>query len=182
MRDGVVVAVDLDAGCVAALELGHRRIAVISGPERRLTSRARVDGYRSALTEAGLPFDPELVRYGDFTHSLAHQHALALLALADRPTAIFAGSDHQALGTYRAAAEHGLRIPDDVSVVGFDDLPFADWVTPRLTTMRTPIADMTALAARMVLRLLSGQEPETTRVEVATELVVRKSSGPPPGR
>ncbi|MCX5054730.1 MULTISPECIES: LacI family DNA-binding transcriptional regulator [unclassified Streptomyces] len=164
------------------IELGHRRIAVISGPERRLTSRARVDGYRSALTEAGLPFDPELVRYGDFTHSLARQHALDLLALADRPTAIFAGSDHQALGTYRAAAERGLRIPDDVSVVGFDDLPFADWVTPRLTTMRTPIADMTALAARMVLRLLSGQEPETTRVEVATELVVRESSGPPPAR
>ncbi|MET9462754.1 substrate-binding domain-containing protein [Streptomyces canus] len=159
------------------IELGHRRIAIISGPERRLTSRARVDGYRSALAEAGLPFDAELVRYGDFTHNLAHQHALELLALPDRPTAIFAGSDHQALGTYRAAAELGLRIPADVSVVGFDDLPFADWVTPRLTTVRTPLADMTALAARMVLRLLSGEHPETTRVEVATELVVRESSG-----
>ncbi|WP_328483994.1 LacI family DNA-binding transcriptional regulator [Streptomyces sp. NBC_00377] len=158
------------------VELGHRRIAIISGPERRLTSRARVDGYRSALAEAALPFDPELVRYGDFAHSLAHRHALELLALPDRPTAIFAGSDHQALGTYRAAAELGLRIPDDVSVVGFDDLPFADWVTPRLTTVRTPLADMTALAARMVLRLLSGEQPETTRVEVATELVVREST------
>ena len=159
------------------IELGHRRIAIISGPERRLTSRARVDGYRSALAEADLPFDAELVRYGDFTHNLAHQHALELLALSDRPMAIFAGSDHQALGTYRAAAELGLRIPADVSVVGFDDLPFADWVTPRLTTVRTPLADMTALAARMVLRLLSGEQPETTRVEVATELVVRESSG-----
>ncbi|MFJ9582732.1 substrate-binding domain-containing protein [Streptomyces acidicola] len=67
-------------------------------------------------------------------------------------------------------------------MVGFDDLPFADWVTPRLTTIRTPLADMTALAARMVLRLLSGEQPETTRVEVATELVVRESSEPPPCR
>lgn len=109
-----------------------------AAPSGKLTSRARVDGYRSALAEAELPFDPELVRYGDFTHPLAHQHALELLALPDRPTAIFAYSDHQALGTYRAAAELGLRIPADVSVVGFDDLPFADWVTPRLTTIRTP--------------------------------------------
>ncbi|WP_405765211.1 substrate-binding domain-containing protein [Streptomyces sp. NBC_01538] len=162
------------------IELGHRRIAIINGPERRLTSRARVDGYRSALAEAGLPFDPELVRYGDFTHGLAHQHALDILSLPERPTAIFAGSDHQALGTCRAAAELGLRVPADVSVVGFDDLPFADWVTPRLTTVRTPLADMTALSARMVLRLLSGEQPETTRVEVVTRLVVRESSGPPP--
>jgi hypothetical protein len=79
---------------------------------------------------------------------LAHQHALDILSLP----------------------ELGLRIPADVSVVGFDDLPFADWVTPRLTTVRTPLADMTALAARMVLRLLSGEQPETTRVEVATEM------------
>lgn len=93
------------------VELGHRRIAIISGPERRLTSRARVDGYRSALAEAGLPFDAELVRYGDFTHGLAHQHALDILSLPERPTAIFAGSDHQALGAYRAAAELGLRVP-----------------------------------------------------------------------
>ncbi|MEV0090876.1 LacI family DNA-binding transcriptional regulator [Streptomyces sp. NPDC050738] len=157
-------------------ELGHRRIAVISGPERRLTSRARVGGYRSALEEAGIAYDEELVRYGDFTHGLAHRHALDLLRLPDRPTAIFAGSDHQALGTYRAAASLGLRIPEDLSVVGFDDLPFADWVTPRLTTVRTPLAEMTALAARMVLQLIAGESPPTTRVEVATELIVREST------
>jgi DNA-binding LacI/PurR family transcriptional regulator len=159
--------------------LGHRRIAVIGGPPRRLASRARVDGYRSALEEAGLPFDPELVRYGDFTPEPAFRHAFDLLRLPDRPTAVFAGSDQQALSTYRAAAMLGLRVPDDVSVVGFDDLPFADWVTPRLTTVRTPLAEMAALAARMVLRLLGGEQPETTRVEVAVELVVRESSRPP---
>ncbi|NUS17713.1 MAG: LacI family DNA-binding transcriptional regulator [Streptomyces sp.] len=160
--------------------LGHRRIAVIGGPPHRLASRARVDGYRSALEEAGLPYDPELVRYGDFTNEPAHRHALDLLRLPDPPTAVFAGSDQQALGTYRAAATLGLRVPADVSVVGFDDLAFADWVTPRLTTVRTPLADMAALAAGMVLQLIGGGRPASTRVEVASELVVRDSSGPPP--
>jgi LacI family transcriptional regulator len=162
------------------IRLGHRRIAVIGGPPHRLSSRARVDGYRSALEEAGLPFDPDLVRHGDFSHEPAHRHALDLLRLPEPPTAIFAGSDQQALSTYRAAASLGLRIPDDLSVVGFDDLDFADWVTPRLTTVRTPLPEMAALAARMVLRLLAGERPESTRVEVASELVVRDSTAPPP--
>ncbi|MBY8878626.1 LacI family DNA-binding transcriptional regulator [Actinacidiphila acidipaludis] len=161
------------------IRLGHRRIAVIGGPPDRLSSRARVDGYRSALEEGGLPFDRELVRYGDFRHEPAYHHALELLRLPERPTAIFAGSDQQALSTYRAAAALGLRVPQDVSVVGFDDLPFADWVTPRLTTVSTPLPEMAAVAARMVLRLLGGQRPETTRVEVAGELVVRDSTAPP---
>ncbi|MBM9506370.1 LacI family DNA-binding transcriptional regulator [Streptomyces sp. KK5PA1] len=159
--------------------LGHRRIAVISGPPRRLASRARVDGYRSALEEAGLAFDPALVRYGDFTHEPAFRHALDLLRLPDRPTAVFAGSDQQALSTYRAAATLGLRVPQDLSVVGFDDLPFADWVTPRLTTVRTPLPEMAAVATRMVLWLIAGQRPASTRVEVASTLVVRESSAPP---
>jgi DNA-binding LacI/PurR family transcriptional regulator len=164
------------------IRLGHRRIAVIGGPPRRLASRARVDGYRSALDEAGLPFDPELVRYGDFSNEPAFRHALDLLRLPDPPTAIFAGSDQQALSTYRAADRLGLRVPADVSVVGFDDLSFADWVTPRLTTVRTPLAEMAALATRMVLQLIAGERPETTRVEVAGELVVRDSTAPPPTR
>ncbi|MEE4544646.1 LacI family DNA-binding transcriptional regulator [Streptomyces sp. V4-01] len=161
------------------VRLGHRRIAVIGGPPHRLSSRARVDGYRSALDEAGLPFDPALVRYGDFTHEPAHRHALDLLRLPEPPTAIFAGSDQQALSTYRAAAALGLRVPHDLSVVGFDDLDFADWVTPRLTTVRTPLPEMAGLAARMVLRMLAGERPESTRVEVASELVVRDSTCAP---
>ncbi|MFI1096670.1 LacI family DNA-binding transcriptional regulator [Streptomyces sp. NPDC020917] len=162
------------------VRLGHRRIAVIGGPPDRLSSRARVDGYRSALEEAGLPVDPDLVRHGDFRNEPAYRHALDLLRLPDRPTAIFAGSDQQALSTYRAAAALGLRVPQDVSVVGFDDLPFAEWVTPRLTTVRTPLPEMAAVAARMVLHLLGGEQPETTQVEVAGELVVRDSTAPPP--
>ncbi|WP_232792311.1 LacI family DNA-binding transcriptional regulator [Actinacidiphila yeochonensis] len=161
------------------LGLGHRRIAVIGGPPRRLASRARVDGYRSALEEAELAFDPELVRYGDFSNEPAHRHALELLGRPDRPTAVFAGSDQQALSTYRAADRLGLRVPGDVSVVGFDDLPFTDWVTPRLTTVRTPLAEMAALATGMVLQLIAGERPASTRIEVAGELVVRDSTAPP---
>jgi LacI family transcriptional regulator len=159
--------------------LGHRRIAMIGGPPGRLSARARLDGYRAALEEAGLGFDEALVRHGDFGHDLAHRHALDLLGLADPPTAVFAGSDHQSLGVYRALRERRLAVPEDVSVVGFDDLPFAEWVTPRLTTVRQPLAEMAALATRMVLRLLDGEELETNRVELATNLVVRESTAPP---
>jgi DNA-binding LacI/PurR family transcriptional regulator len=161
--------------------LGHRRIAVIGGPPRRLASRARVDGYRSALEEAGLPFDPELVRHGDFSNEPAYRHALELLGrpAPDRPTAVFAGSDQQALSTYRAADRLGLRVPGDVSVVGFDDLPFTDWVTPRLTTVRTPLAEMACLATGMVLQLIAGRRPPSARIEVAGDLVVRDSTAPP---
>ncbi|MFI6299748.1 LacI family DNA-binding transcriptional regulator [Nonomuraea sp. NPDC050790] len=160
------------------IELGHRRIALIGGPPQRLSARARHDGYRAALEEAGIAYDEALVRHGDFEHELAYRHALDLLALPAPPTAIFAGSDHQSLGTYRALRERGLNVPADVSVVGFDDLPFADWVTPRLTTVRQPLSEMTAMAARMVLQLLAGEELETMRVELVTKLVIRESTGP----
>jgi DNA-binding LacI/PurR family transcriptional regulator len=162
------------------IELGHRRIAMIGGPPRRLSARARLDGYRAALEQAGIAYDPELVRHGDFGHELAFRHALDLLALPTPPTAIFAGSDHQALGTYQAARIRGLRVPEDLSVVGFDDLPFAEWIGPKLTTVRQPLAEMTAVAARMVLRLLDGERPDIHQVELATRLVIRESTAPPP--
>ncbi|HEU4423302.1 MAG TPA: LacI family DNA-binding transcriptional regulator [Pilimelia sp.] len=161
------------------IELGHRRIGMIGGPPRRLSARARLDGYRAALEQADLPYDPGLVRDGDFGHDLAYRHALDLLDLPDRPTAIFAGSDHQALGTYQAARVRGLRVPEDLSVVGFDDLPFAEWVGPKLTTVRQPLADMTALAARILLQILDGERPEIHQVELATRLVIRESTAPP---
>jgi LacI family transcriptional regulator len=94
--------------------------------------------------------------------------------------AVFADGNRQRLGVNRAAASLGLRLPDDASVVGFGDLPFVDWVNPRLTTVRTPLADMTVRAACTVPLLLSGQQPETAQAEVTIELVVRGSSGPPP--
>ena len=161
------------------LELGHRRIGVVAGPERMLCSRARVDGYRAALETAGLPFDPSLVRAGDFHHEAGFACGRELLRLEERPTAIFAGNDLQALGLYEAARELGLRIPDDLSVVGFDDLPAARWVGPPLTTVRQPLGEMAAAAARIVLDLARGRKPAALRIELATELVVRSSTSAP---
>lgn len=98
----------------------------------------------------------------------------------DRPTAVFAGSDLQALGVLRAAREMGLRVPEDLSVVGYDDLPVAEWTGPALTTVRQPLQDMAGTATRMVLALADGESPTNLRIDLATELVVRDSTAPPP--
>lgn len=161
------------------LALGHRRIGVIGGPETVLCSRARLDGYRAAMDEADVPFDRDLVRYGNFHVQEGVTEGRALLRLPDPPTAIFAGNDLQALGVYQAAREARLHIPEDLSVVGFDDLPVATWVGPPLTTVRQPLVQMAMAGARLALRLARGEQPSQTRVELATELVVRESTAPP---
>jgi LacI family xylobiose transport system transcriptional regulator len=161
------------------IELGHRRIGVLAGPETMLCSRARVDGYRAGLETAGIRFDPSLVRAGDFHHEAGYACGRELLRLPDRPTAVFAGNDMQALGLYEAARELGLRIPDDLSVVGFDDLPAARWVGPPLTTVRQPLAEMAAAAARIVIDIARGRRPSALRIELATELVERASTAAP---
>jgi LacI family transcriptional regulator len=168
------------AGGMAATEhligLGHRRIGAISGPPEYMCSRARTGGYRSALERAGLEYDPELVRSADFQHEGGFVRAAELLDLADRPTAVFAGSDQQALGVYEAARQRGLRIPQDLSVVGFDDLPVTRWVSPPLTTVRQPLAEMGRSAAAMLGDLIDGVPLRSTRVELSTELIVREST------
>ncbi|WP_440902812.1 LacI family DNA-binding transcriptional regulator [Actinosynnema sp.] len=173
------------AGGLAAtrhlISLGHRRIAVISGPTAVLCSRARVDGYRSALESGGIPVAPELVRYGDFYVNGGYSHGMDLLTRPDRPTAIFAGSDFQALGVMRAAGELGLSVPGDLSIVGYDDLPVTEWIGPGLTTIRQPLPEMAATAAQMVFTLARGERPAVERIDLATELVVRQSTAPPRG-
>jgi LacI family transcriptional regulator, galactose operon repressor len=169
------------AGGLAATEhliqLGHRRIATITGRLSALCSQARLDGYRAALARAGIAVDPGLVVEGDFRHESALAAAQELLALADRPTAIFAASDTQAMAVYEAARLRRLRLPDDLSVVGFDDLPMSRWLSPPLTTLRQPLAEMAALAVRM---LLAGDAATfNQRAELATNLVVRSSTAPP---
>ena len=161
------------------LQLGHRRIGVIGGPPDLLCSRARLDGYRAAMDMAGLPVDPGLVRSGDFHVEGGQAAARALLRLPDRPTAVFAGSDLQALGVYEAARELGIRIPDELSVVGYDDLPVARWVGPPLTTVHQPLAEMAEMAARTVITMSRGVAPVTRRLDLATSLVVRQSTAPP---
>ncbi|MFI5755595.1 LacI family DNA-binding transcriptional regulator [Streptomyces sp. NPDC051569] len=167
------------AGGVAAtrhlIDLGHRRIAVITGPEDMLCSLARLDGFRSAMGMAGLDADSALVRFGDFHVASGHAHAMDLLRAPDRPTAIFAGSDLQALGVLEAARVLGLQVPEDLSVVGYDDIPPARWSSPALTTVHQPLTRMAEEAARMLLRLRSSDQANS-RIEFGTRLVVRNST------
>ncbi|MGP4114942.1 LacI family DNA-binding transcriptional regulator [Streptomyces sp. 4N509B] len=162
------------------IDLGHRRIATITGPSHSLASRARLDGYRAALELSGHPVDDELIRTGDFYAETGLAHSRELLRLPDRPTAIVTCNDGTAFGVLRAAAEAGLRIPDDLSVVGFDDLFPSSWLTPALTTVRQPLAEMAATAATMAIDVAQGRPLAHKRVELATELVVRDSTAPPP--
>jgi LacI family transcriptional regulator len=161
------------------ISLGHRDIAFIGGPEQLQCSRARGDGFRSAMHAADLEVRPELVHGGDFSHEAGQRAMTTLLDLAVPPTAVFAGNDQQALGACQAIRERGLRIPEDVSVIGFDDLPVARWTNPPLTTIRQPVAEMAAQAMRMLLRFLETGAFGSQRVELATELVERDSTAPP---
>lgn len=163
------------------LKLGHRRIGMIGGPVETLCSRQRVDGYTDALRSTGVPVDPELIRSGDFGVASGHREATVLLGRKDRPTAIFAGSDMQALGVYQAARELGLDIPRDLSVVGYDDLPVAQWVGPTLTTVHQPLRQMAELATRLVLDLARGIQPAALRMDLAVEMRVRQSTSVPSG-
>lgn len=161
------------------LDLGHRRIAMIGGPTEWPCCRARLDGHRAAMDAAGVPPDPELVRTSTLYVEGGLRDARELLRLADPPTAIFTANDLQAVGVYRAAREAGVRIPEDLSVVGFDDLSFAAWAGPPMTTVRQPLMQMGATAAGLVVALAGGEQPANTRVELATTLVVRESTAPP---
>lgn len=171
------------AGGLAAtrhlIELGHTRIAAVSGLSHMLCSWARLDGYRSAMAAAGLPVREEWVHMGDFLVTGGRAAAERLLASEDRPTAVFAGNDVQALGVIQVATERGLRVPEDLSIVGYDDATPALWARPRLTTVHQPIRRMAAEAARMVLRLAAGEPVPHQRIELATHLVIRESTAPP---
>ena len=171
------------AGGVSATEhltrLGHRRIGFIAGRPGLWCSRARLDGYRAGLEAVGLAVDQDLVVQGDFDYASGFEGASRLLSLPDRPTAVFAASDQMALGVYEAARQRGLLVPEDLSVVGFADLPQACWSSPPLTTVRQPLSEMGMLAVRTVLRLLNDEHLESPKVELATEVVVRDSTAPP---
>lgn len=161
------------------LELGHRRIAMVNGPLRFLAARARLDGFRAAMDEAGVPVHEELVCHGLFSYVEGVRHGRDLLAHQEPPTAVFCGDDLLALGVYEAAREAGLRVPADLSVVGFDDLEFASWSGPALTTVRQPLVEMGVSAAELVLDLAAGVEPRHRRVELPTSLIVRSSTARP---
>ena len=175
-------------GALAAMEyllgLGHRRIGFIGGRPDILSGRRRFEGYRDALAAAGIPFDPDLVQEGDYTRERGQQAARLLLDRPGRPTAIFAANDQSAMGMMDAAHELGLRIPDDVSVVGFDNVPEAAQVTPRLTTVDQSIQEMGRLATRMLIGILHSDTPAGSSampdrpaqapLKVPTRLVIRE--------
>lgn len=161
------------------LALGHRRIGFVTGPMELECHQDRLDGYMSALGRAGIEPDKELVRHGDSLISGGQRFGGELLDLAERPTAIISGSDEQAYGLYLAARERGIRVPEDLSVVGFDDVDLCRWVSPQLTTVRQPLASMASEATRLLLKLAAGDAVDTPTVRLASTLIVRESTAPP---
>lgn len=170
------------SGGIAATEhllsLGHRRIAFAGGHSQASCSQARLHGYRAALENAGATADPDLVLHGDFEYDDGLAMGTRFLALDEPPTAVFAASDATALGVMEAARRRGLRVPEDLSVVGFDDTVLAERATPALTTVRQPLQDMGRVALRTLLRLADGETLDSHHVELATNLVVRGSTAP----
>jgi LacI family transcriptional regulator len=161
------------------LELGHRRIAQISGPRGWLATEDRRRGYRAALASAGILPDLHFEVEAEPEIGPGREAAARLLDLAEPPTAIFAFNDNIAIGAIQAARARGLTVPDDLSIVGFDDVEHATIVTPALTTVRQPLAEMGRTAVSLLNRLLERQRFETLHVELATRLVIRDSTAPP---
>lgn len=182
--DVAAVSCDNMAGARAATEhlidLGHRRIAVITGPAISLATDGRLTGFRAALAEAGqLVPDELIVRAGEPAVRDGLEAARHLLALDEPPTAIVAYSDKVAIGAMKAAAERGLSVPGDLSVVGFDALELGQLVVPRLTTVRQPLEEMARISVELLVRMMEGRAMETLHIELAAELVVGASTGPP---
>lgn len=176
-----VPTVDSDnfAGAVLATEyllgLGHRRIAHLSGRADLESSRLREDGFRHAMAAAGVPVDERLVRVGGYRPESAEQSTRELLSLPDRPTAIFAANDLSAIRTMQVARDLGLSVPDDLSVIGFDNVPESAVAQPPLTTIEQPLREMGAQALRTLVSVLEGPEHPTTHVRLPTTLVERSS-------
>ena len=160
------------------LELGHRRIGFICGRPEIGSAGRRLQAYRDALTEAGLDVDESLILPGDFTTPGGHERGLQLLSMDNPPTAIFAANDQSAIGVFQAAEERGVRIPQDLWVVGFDNISEAKYLG--LTTIDQRLADMGYAAIRMLLRLIANEPIEEMIHKMPTQLVERSSCAPPP--
>jgi LacI family transcriptional regulator len=180
-----VVMSDNVSGAEAAVRhlhaLGHRRIATITG---MLDSRPGIDrlrGYRAAAQALGLAYRDEYVAYGDFYAESGREQTARLLRLEDRPSAIFAAADMMAIGALRAVAEAGLRVPEDVSIVGFDDIQLAPHINPPLTTMRQDKLGLGAAAGDALVARIAGDPGRDPLLRLPVELVVRGSTAPPAG-
>ncbi len=161
------------------LGLGHRRIAVLSGSKDVSTATDRVEGYRRALSEAGVEVDDSLILYRSFTHDAGYEMTRHCLSMSPQPTALFAVNNFIAIGALRALKDAGLRVPEDISVVGFDDLPPRLIIQPSLTVVVQPAYEIGARATELLLQRLSGDTPEECQeIILPTELIIRSSAAP----
>jgi LacI family transcriptional regulator len=160
----------------AMLDLGHRRIALIAGPENTTTSRDRERGFREQLQASGVQFDPALRRVGQYSHHSGYQWCLDLLAAEPRPTAVFAANDVIAFGALDAARRVGVSVPDELSIVGFDDIDMAGWEGFNLTTIRQPLAEMGRAAASLLLERIASPEDGAPRRRVFPVGLVRRDT------
>ncbi len=158
--------------------LGHRRIACITNANAIYAApNDRLQGYQDALIETGIDFDPTLVRHGDFDPESGYLQMNSLLDLAIRPTAVFVASDVVAFGAMAAIRERGLQIPNDIALVGFDDIPFSRYIEPSLTTIHLPIPELARCASDMLIGLIRDEQPVNPQVLLSANLIVRKSCG-----
>ena len=176
------VDVDNQGGAAMAtrhlIGLGHQRIALITNAQPVYTASAdRLAGYRQALEAAEQPFRLDWVRYGNFTPQSGAQAMEELLELNPAPTAVFVASDTVALGALQCLRRHHLRIPDDMALVGFDDIPLVEFIDPPLTTVRLPAFGLGWGAGELLTRMIAGEEIQNPRVILETELIVRESCG-----
>ncbi len=174
------VTMEDEAGAYEAtshlIQRGHRRIALLNGPRTSIYSINRLSGYRKALAEAGLAFDPSLVTDGDFDHDGAYRATLQLLDMDKPPTAIFATSDFMATGATCGVQSRGLSIPRDIALVGFGNTAICTHITPMLTSVDEQLQELGVQAATLLVRLAEGETVETTQIALPTKLVVRESS------
>ncbi len=173
-----VIATNCDGALTAVeylLELGHRRIAHISGRLDLQSAVRRLQGYEEGLRQAGIEIDPKLIEYGDYTTETGYLCAKNLLLLPEPPTAIFAANDQSAIGAIRAIEDAGLNVPDDISVIGFDNITEAAFTTPKLTTIDQSIFKMGQIATEMLIKLIEGKPVNNELFKVSTDLLVRDS-------
>lgn len=161
------------------IDLGHRRIAMIEGANDQHASRLRVSGYEKAMRAAGLTIEPDLILPGNFTFESGRLAAETLLKRSDRPTAVFAANDDMAAGCLATAYRYNIRIPDDLSIIGFDDSASARLVYPALSTIRQSTVEMATLAVKWLDQMRRGKQPQTMHRIIPHELIIRKSSAPP---
>lgn len=179
--DACVVDNRLGARLVAEefLRLGHRRIGAVFGPKDTSTGREREQGFREVLSENGTPLPLSRTRYGQFAFQAGRDALPDLMDQKQRPTAVFCGNDVIALGAYNAAAALGIKIPDDLTIIGFDDIALAAWDVFNLTTIRTDLARMAATAGQMLVRRIATPGTPPQRLVLPPELILRGTHGPP---